>query len=579
MYQAKSKLDHKRRSKCAAIVIQSAWRMHKAKQLCYHLRAERQQAVEHRALDTIQRVGRGYLKHLELKRLEDYHMKNYQAKMVKLRRDEAATQIQAIFRGSATRTAVNESRNRLKHTVIETMRIQRAWRAYKFRSSINAHIAKRTASKKLRYAAATKIQSFWRMVLAKEYVGLVRERRFYHTVCAITIQCAWRCHKARQDMMALRSKREAHQQFLAVQHDGWVQAVSVVAMHARTVLDQRRRLELTEKALHQRLYQKARAKVARVNMAATKIQARYRGYYERAYVRGLRREKMERDQKAKKEAERVRKAAEVIQRAFRCMLARVEANKRRALRRIEKQREDAEKAALADPKDIIKQLFWQHEAMLQKNLAKTKEERYTHRYNAAAKIQSMGRMYVARKAYVAERERIARLKAHELYERQMAAKEAGQRAEQLVRDTAAATRIQSIAKMYLVRKVAAKTIVKRSIADEEHRDEAAIKIQSAWRGYQARCLSARLAQQQNERKDAVTYFEAARMIQKFYRGHMVRQRLGTAGVVRRRMSAKGSRAQSAIRPPSGSRPPVGTFRRGSYASQNFSIRPPPPGLY
>jgi hypothetical protein len=125
---ARMTADNKRRRKAAATLIQSAWRMHKASQVAYGLRLERQHRQEVAAVSTIQKVGREYLKKLELKRLEDYYLTIHRDKMAKLRRHEAATMIQAQWKGYATRKAVLEARGRLLAKTIDAMRIQRAFR-------------------------------------------------------------------------------------------------------------------------------------------------------------------------------------------------------------------------------------------------------------------------------------------------------------------------------------------------------------------------------------------------------------------------------------------------------------------
>ena len=561
-YQAKSILEDRRARQIAAVRVQSVWRMHCARLRVAHVRMELQQAAEERALAVLQRAGRRYLRHEELRRLEAYHLAHHRQKMLRLRREEAATQIQSLWRGVATRNAVTEAKRRLMRTVIETMRIQRAWRCYTFRRSINAHIHRAVSQRQRQFKAAARIQAFWRMVLAKEYVSYVREQRFYHTVCAITIQNAWRAFTARAALVARKQQRDQRQQFLAIQHDGWVQAVTTIAAHARSLLDQRLRLVLIEARLRERVHQRERARAARLRMAATCIQSHYRGYYERTYVRGLRKEKAERDAAAALVASKRNRAALAIQCAYRCMVARMATKRRRVERRIESESLAIEKAMSARPEDVVRSLFWQHESMLKKNIQRTQAERHERIFAAARTVQSVVRMYLARRAFRAELGRRARLAAHAQHEAELLARTEEQRVATEALRNSSALRIQAAVRAFLVRKrFSNRSAPSKAMAvcDEELRDAAATRIQSAWRGYSARILAETLARARNDAIDAVSFYEAARLIQKFFRGHRVRVRLGTVGVVRRRLSAKVGQIRRDASPTGYAAPPAALY--------------------
>uniref|UniRef100_A0A7S1LPI7 Uncharacterized protein n=1 Tax=Neobodo designis TaxID=312471 RepID=A0A7S1LPI7_NEODS len=523
LFQAREELNRRRRMRWASVRVQACWRMYVAKQLLKRLRKADRDKREDAAARRIQRSVRLFFKRQELKRLDAYYTARRRHKLLEQRRIEAATTIQAHWRGHATRRATAQARQELLQKTVQAIRIQRSFRTHLYRRSINEEVQRRQRGRSRRWAAAIAIQSFWRRVLATEYVALVRERKFNHTVAALCIQCAWRRVAARRELVRRRAIRSQLQRLTAQRQDAWNVSCLAVQTVLRYQRDAWRVLNLHEDVLTREVERQQRIRHIQRCNAATKIQSRYRGYSERVYARGLRAEAREKEQARLALLARQNRAALRIQCAFRSSVARRRAAELQTAQRLKRLEDEAVAEETADPSNVVKGLFWAHEAHIKRDLTREREERHVVRTRAAITLQRMIRGLVARSRF---RRRIREKMEHSAaariqgeYKKHRAAAEAaaaGKRA-------AAATRIQSIVRMFLVlqqwpaRRHALDTRKSATVRDEERRDVAATKVQSVFRGHRARTHSRELHKVRREAKWRQVQFEAARAIQKHVR--------------------------------------------------------------
>lgn len=530
MYLAKVNANMRRRKKIASVIIQKNWRMHVAITELNKLRKIRDDHRANHAAIAIQKLSRRFLKNLQLKRLDMYYQEKHRLNLRELRRQEAATTIQAVFRGYCTRKLTTLERNAFLRRTMEAMRIQRAFRAHLFRANLNDNIAKNQKKARVRFTAAIKMQSFWRRVLATEYVAVLREKRFARTVYAICIQCAWRSCRARQTMQARRAARLCEQQHKAALHDIWARALLLVSTSLRQKASGKLALDLKAKTLRAEVAEKQRETFVKRFRAATKIQAVYRGYYERFYARALRKERAEKEAAAALLKAKQDKAATQIQNTVRSAAARAEATKRREQRRLAHVALELERATTINPHDVVRQMFWAHEAVVRRDLTKERLQRHEETTRSAILIQKIARQFIAIKQYrkiVAERD--AEIAAAAIQERWRLHEE--QRAIALRKKrTAACIKVQAFVRGFLTRKM---WRLRRSemglwrssaVSVQDTRDKAAIKIQSMWRRVSAQARANAIRQSRQVAKRLQERNESAKLIQSRFRGYWIRKR-------------------------------------------------------
>ena len=531
VYLAKVNVFNRRRQKAAAIRIQKNYRMHLCQKELKRLKKEKQSKLENAAASRIQRSVRLFLKRQELKRLDVYYTAKRKEKLLEQRREEAAITIQALWRGYATRKAAAEARSRMMQNAIDAIRIQRAYRTHRFRERMVAELKRRADAKKRVRQAAVTIQCAWRRVLAHEYVAMLRERRFYHTVSAICIQCAWRSAVARSTMKARKLLREKQRIAQAARQDAWGLACTIVQRALRTLQAGLQTLALRESTMAAQVAENRRRYEAHRTRAAVKIQATYRGFYERVYARGLRREKLEKDRKELEAAQRRHRAACCIQRAVRCHFARAKVKRLRYEKQLQFEAEQIERERTMDPRTIIQQLFWAREASSKSNISREKDARYRKQDKCATLIQSVWRMYSAKKYVKLQLEKRNRERAAKLIQDAWQAKEGALKEKRLEQQVKAATTIQRIFRGFVVRlhweekrfDLSAKK--KHAVVAAERRDEAATEIQSLWRGVRARRRCETLRERRVYDKESSKERDAAVLIQKMFRGHLARRRV------------------------------------------------------
>lgn len=528
-FLAKKRTENLRLKRAAALMISKTYRMHRGKQELRKLKAAKNAILQEKSVRCIQKLARKFLRRLELRRLDEYYAEKHRQKRILMRKEEAAVSIQAIWRGHATRRETTAERNRLLQNTIDAIRIQRQFRAYRFRTQINAEVSRRQSLKRQRRIAAIKIQSFWRGVLAREYVNVLQESRYNRTVCAIAIQCAWRRYASIAELHKRKTIRASQNILRAKQHDLWVTSISTVAAFLRTILSGRLRLARLRYSVIAQVTEQEREQYLLTHTAATKIQANYRGYYERTYARGLRREKREQERLASIQRAKEERAALRIQCAWRSAVARSRAYTLRQAKREALLAQQLEMEAAANPEDVVKRLFWTHEAKIQRSLVSERLDRHAAADAAAIKIQRNIRMFLAIRRYNKQRAQRRQDEAAAIIQMQWRERQDEITREEQRKAFLAAVKIQSLVRGIHTRKhwnERQQMLANRrgsAVLLEDLRDQGAIKIQSCWRMWAAQARAQSIRNTKRHEAALQLSHESAKLIQKHYRGHLARR--------------------------------------------------------
>lgn len=525
---AKSTLTRLRREFASSCIAQAFCRGRRSWTFVLHtMRVNRlNQAVA--AARKIQKATRLWIQRKHLLELEKYYLMVRRNKLLQMRKEEAATQIQSIVRGHTDRKLAKREKQRSLQRMIDCVTIQRWFRRRAFRRSINAEFEQRRIIRAQRTQAAIKLQSFWRRILAEEYVAVIRERRYYKTVAAIVLQCWYRCVRAKR---IARRKREARAKYQALCQEKQVAldyAVKLVTAFLRTRYNGWSSLAGRESQLAGQLERRVMSLYLLRNAAATKIQAAYRGASERVYVRGLRAERKARQKIEENIHAKQTRAACRIQRAARSWLAR------RTFQRLLHERRERELAIRmeyeekADPQNLVKQLFWVQEALTHRALGQERKRRHGTAHSAAVRIQAAARGFLirlrkARLLFEKREETLAIIgDSRDLSEQEALALKVAQEE--------AATKIQKVVRGFVERRRWAD--YRRNLTEQredktmviERRDAAAIRIQAVRRGYVARVFTTRLWMELEAAKELQRRHVAARMIQRNFCQHRERMR-------------------------------------------------------
>lgn len=545
---ARMRVEHDRRT-VAACVIQRAWRCAMAKDIVerlrrrvaasvsisknyrgYLCRKELRRLREAKKLEkdtaaalVIQRAVRQFLKRLELVRLDMYHREKQRKRLILLRREEAATSIQAAWRGRATRMALERERKELSKLSKEAVIIQRAWRAFKFRSKINQTVAQHSTVRVCRNSAALVLQCFWRRMKAAEKVASMRE---YAQLCrekAIIIQCWWRRVLAKLELEYRKALRREEMLLQLHYMCEWDAKVTLVNAFLRVRLSQHLLLARKRKQLLFSLNDRERERFLSRYTAATKIQAVYRGHYERVYASGLRRQKEEEELRKQKREALEKSAAVIIQCAYRSWRATCEARARRAAKRAKALEEELQQCTTADPHDVVRQLFWVYEFSTKRNLVEKRLEYMSKRIKAASMIQCAVRQWIARRRVKKLRCDLLHTRAARIIQSYWKKYCTCKMQKELDRKQRAAIVIQARFRGNSVRREWKKwreqlAFEKRhQVLKEDIYDCAATVLQSCWRGITAKRLTDRMRKQRREKKEWDLLGEAASTIQRAYR--------------------------------------------------------------
>ncbi|RNF02463.1 hypothetical protein TraAM80_06370 [Trypanosoma rangeli] len=519
---AKDTVELMRRRQAASVCIATQYRGYLCRKELRRRREAKQLDRETRAVFVMQRAVRQLLQRLELVRLDQYHRKLHQKKLLLTRREEAVVSLQAVWRGRATRMALARERKALEALAVYVVKIQQAWRARNFRRNINAEVERRSSERMCRSRAALTVQCFWRKMMAAEEAARLREVSRIRQAKVIILQCWWRRILARWELDALRTQRKEELELQLHYMEKWEETVTRVNAALRVRAAQQELLGRKRKQLLSLLTDKERERFLKRHGSATKIQAVYRGYYERVYARGLRREKEIEERRQLERAALERGSAVIIQCAYRSWRAIREANARRATKREKALVEEMEHLATVDPREVVRQLFWVHEFTTKRDLVRRRLENSNTRSRAAEVIQRAVRQWLSmRKLRKVRREAVETHAAKIIqgYWKQHRARELQNAKE---REARAAVIIQTRFRGHLVRhewKQWRSQMAKEQqhqVLEEDVYDCAATVLQSFWRRIRAQRMAEQLREERQRNKVQQVLDEAASTIQRAY---------------------------------------------------------------
>ncbi|CCW70330.1 unnamed protein product [Phytomonas sp. Hart1] len=185
---AKMKVERRRREILAATLIS---RFYLARKQLSKLRSEKKLQRQQDAVRVIQHAYRGMRKSRVMKDMVVYYRAQYNKKIIRLRSDEAASMIQAVWRGHVTRRVMVGIYAEQKRQADAATRIQRAWRCHRFGLSLKREIRMRCRRRERLNKAAIQIQCFWRKMMASERAAVLREKQATRLEKIIKIQRWW----------------------------------------------------------------------------------------------------------------------------------------------------------------------------------------------------------------------------------------------------------------------------------------------------------------------------------------------------------------------------------------------------
>lgn len=518
---AKDKVEQMRREHFAALIIYRSYRVYLAKKELGELKAHKQTQIEEKAARVIQRRVRAFLKRVKFSQIADYYKEQERKKRWRMRRAEAALMIQSVWRGHCTRGAVKREQAALAELSVYAVKIQRAWRRSKEKVKNDERASKRQGF----VQAAIVIQCFWRKMSAAERVAKIRIHRQKLIEVSIRIQTWWRGHLAKRVLLHLKAVQEEEDRVAVIYAIKWEKAVTVINSFIRTRMDQQQSLGRVRKYLIGQLTDKQRADFVQRRTAATKIQATYRGFYERAVVRYLRREKQEKDRLAAEQAAKEHRMAIRIQCCFRRFCATKEMSVRLTAKRqaiFESQEKYIESA---NPHEVVRELFWVHNAINRREKALNVVATSDTTQKAAVVIQKAFKMFKARRDARIRKEEQKKEYAARVIQQYWRAHHRYVVARDKARRLAAALLIQSRARGWMVRRVwnewkeACEEELREFVRQEDRRDEAGTSIQSEWRRIVAIRRAEVLRRQREETFLYNSQYEAAAIIQNAFRRH------------------------------------------------------------
>ncbi|GET88370.1 hypothetical protein, conserved [Leishmania tarentolae] len=526
---AKDKAQRLRREVAAADVITRAYRVYRARVQLADLRSARQFRVEDAASRSIQRAFSNFLRRQRAKQTEAYYRGEHRKKMHRLRRQEAAIMIQSLWRGHVTRKAVEQDREEWQDFSAAAARIQRAWRSQRSRRQLENELNKRIKERSRDAEAVLVVQCLWRRIVAERVAAHLRVVRQQRLMAAVQIQTWWRVQLAKRELARrriLRREEAALELYYAMQ---WEAHVSQVNSFVRTRHAQVLRRDRLIDSLVRQLTAVERYRFTHRHTAATKIQALYRGYYERVYVRGLVAQAREEARQTAELAARQQRAAIVIQCAYRCARSRqllADLKQAELERVLVSYKEFAEKA---DPAEVVRELFWLNTTYQKSEGCSARRLETGRKHAAAASIQRAYRCYKSRQqvsmaADLHQRERAVRL-LQDCWRHYRDA----QRVKMRQRVQVAAKRLQRHIRGWLVRRswplwrAALEAERQEHILLQDMLDHAAIIIQNFWRRVQAQRTAARLRKTHREQQHMLAEQEAATVIQNTFREHQRRR--------------------------------------------------------
>ncbi|KPA78283.1 hypothetical protein ABB37_06426 [Leptomonas pyrrhocoris] len=528
---AKEKVATMRREAAAASVVARAYRVYRARALLAERRASHEQQRADAAARRIQQAVRGFLYGRRAKEMDSYYRAEHLKKMRRLRRAEAAVMIQSQWRGYVTRRAVQEDRAIWQALSAAATAIQRAWKSRIARQQLHKLLAERIIERNQDSRAALTLQCFWRKELAARRVAHVRQETRRRLAAVSVLQSWWRMQMAQHEFARVRRRRReeaALEVYYAIQ---WEKHATLVNAILRQRYSQEVALHQHRHYLISQLSEEKRRRFLSRHEAATKIQALFRGHYERYYVRGLRAQVREEQRRAAELLARQQRAATTIQCAYRSAQAR------HALAELKQAEFDRVQAShtdyleSADPSEVVRELFWLNSTYQQREAALQRKKEAAKRRDAAARIQRSYRRHRARRVVATaldfhQQERAARLlQDYWRHHRDI------RRIKEHQRRQAAATLLQSHIRGWMVRRSwplyrsAIEAERQERVLVQDVLDRAAIVLQCFWRRVEAQRTAARRRSQRQAEHDTRARQEAATVIQEAFRRYQRRKKI------------------------------------------------------
>mmetsp|Transcript_24608 Transcript_24608/g.44642 ORF Transcript_24608/g.44642 Transcript_24608/m.44642 type:complete len:1472 (-) Transcript_24608:1462-5877(-) len=479
-----------------------------------------------RAATTIQLYYRYYIRCRNARQTAEYYEQLRREQLLQARRNEAATDIQRVWRGFAARTrflAIVARRNRV------AARLQRWVRNNNFRVMICERLEARFTLTRVHLRAAMNIQRVYRGYRGRLYFKEEWMLREMHRDAALVIQLHWRGKLARDEYKRRSRFRKSQKELEQERQREQERCITHVQAQCRAQLSSLFVVRMRHFVEETRLERHNRAKAEFRDRMATKIQAAYRGYTDRFYARGLRRE---RNEQRKLEAH-VRMVHTTAVLKLQCFWRRTVS--RRVVEHLQqkkKQRED-EWAKVQeqeqDPQDLIRNLFWTFEVATVQEVKQEKGLAQAKRDQAATKIESCWRGYAGRKSVqqllhnrVANRAAIVIQGHWRAYQPKIQAhKDAS--ASWMATLIQCAWRSHKARKCVDARRLAIRQARATTLHTEVSRDNAAVACQCFWR----RMLAVRYVRFlwliKQRKVEAKKRHRAVTDMQRIYRGHAARQ--------------------------------------------------------
>ena len=277
-------------------------------------------------------------------------------------------------------------------------RLQRWVRNTNFRVMINERLEARFTLARVRFRAACNVQRVYRGYRGRIYFKEEWKLREMHADAALVIQMNWRAKTARDEYKRRSRCRKSQNEQEQERQQEQERCITHVQMQCRARLSTLFVLRMQHFIEETRLQRHNKAKAEFRDCMATKIQAAYRGYTDRFYARGLRRERKE--QRKLEAYERMVQTTAVLK--LQCLWRKTVARRLVESLQQKKQHREEEWAKVQeqeqDPQDLIRNLFWTYEVATVQEVKQEKGLAQAKRDQAATQIESCWRGYAGRKS-------------------------------------------------------------------------------------------------------------------------------------------------------------------------------------
>ncbi|CCW62964.1 unnamed protein product [Phytomonas sp. EM1] len=190
---ANMKVEQRRREVRAVSLIARIYRINVSRKQLLKLRNEKEFQRQQHAARIIQQAYRGMRKCRTMEDMVTYYRDQHRKKILRMRLHEAATTIQAMWRGHVTRRVMKGVYAEKQRQADAATRLQRAWRRRRFRLSLRREIRLRSRRRQRLNESAIRIQCFWRKMMAAERAAVLRAKQAMRLDKVVKIQRWWRC--------------------------------------------------------------------------------------------------------------------------------------------------------------------------------------------------------------------------------------------------------------------------------------------------------------------------------------------------------------------------------------------------